>query len=151
MTAIPRGAADRPAGTRPVPVPPRLRGSRCAACTVTVYPADDSCPRCGRSTWPVDLSAIGALWTWTVQRFAPKSPPYAPPPEGFRPFAVGYVELPEGTRVAAVLDVADLDSIRIGMRLRVEPTTGVPRATPLEETRMSATIEGDPMPGTVPG
>ena len=110
-----------------------LRGSRCAECTVTVYPADDACARCGRAMSPVTLSAIGELWTWTVQRFAPKSPPFVPPPEGFRPFAVGYVEVPEGVRVAAVLDVGDLASIRIGMPLRIEPTIGVPHATPIEE------------------
>ncbi|MEV1247816.1 Zn-ribbon domain-containing OB-fold protein [Nonomuraea sp. NPDC050022] len=109
-----------------------LRGSRCGECAVTVYPADGACPRCGRATSEVTLSSVGELWTWTVQRFAPKSPPYAPPPQGFRPFAVGYVELPEGVRVAAVLDVGDLDSIRIGMPLRIEPATGVPRAVRIE-------------------
>jgi uncharacterized OB-fold protein len=76
---------------------------------------------------------VGTLWTWTVQRYAPKSPPYVPPPGGFRPFAVGYVELPERVRVAAVLDAADLDAIRIDMPVRIEATAGVPRATPIEE------------------
>jgi uncharacterized protein len=109
-----------------------LRGSRCAGCAVTVYPAETACPRCGRATSPAALSTVGDLWTWTVQRFAPKSPPYVAPPEGFRPFALGYVELPEGVRIAAVLDTGDLDSIRIGMPVRIEATTGVPRATPIE-------------------
>lgn len=110
-----------------------LVGSRCAGCAVTVYPADGSCPRCGRGTSPVTLSTMGMLWTWTVQRYAPKSPPYVPPPEGFRPFAVGYVELPENLRVAAVLDTADVDAVRIGAPVRIEATGGVPRATLLEE------------------
>jgi uncharacterized OB-fold protein len=79
----------------------------------------------------VTLPAEGTLWTWTVQRFAPKSPPYVPPADGFRPFALGYVELDGGPRVAAVLDVAG--DIHIGMRLRVEETTGVPRAEPVGE------------------
>jgi uncharacterized OB-fold protein len=78
---------------------------------------------------PSPLPAEGELWTWTVQRFAPKSPPYEAPPGGFRPFAVGYVELPGGARVAAVIVVDDLASVRIGMRLRVEATSGVPHAT----------------------
>lgn len=99
---------------------------------MTVYPADDACPRCGRAASPVTLSSAGELWTWTVQRFAPKSPPFVPPKDGFRPFAMGYVELPEGVRVAAVLDIDDLGSIRIGMPLRIEPTTGVPRAMAIE-------------------
>lgn len=110
---------------------PALVGSRCAGCAVTAYPADPACPRCGRDTSPVTLSTSGTLWTWTVQRYAPKSPPYEPPPEGFRPFAVGYVQLPERLRVVAVLDVADLDTIRIGAPVRIEATGGVPRATPI--------------------
>jgi len=108
-----------------------LRGSRCDACAVTLYPAGDACPRCGRETAPVTLSTAGELWTWTVQRFPPKSPPYVAPPEGFTPFAVGYVELPEGVRVAAVLDT-DLASIRIGMPVLVEAGAGVPRARSAE-------------------
>jgi uncharacterized OB-fold protein len=79
------------------------------------------------------LSAGGVLWTWTVQRFAPKSPPYQPPPEGFRPFAVGYVELPDGVRVEAVIEVDDLASVRIGMPLRLVPSGGVPRFVPAAE------------------
>lgn len=65
-------------------------------------------------------TAEGTLWTWTVQRFPPKSPPFVPPPDGFQPFAVGYVELTDGVRLAAVIDVADLESLHIGMRLSVE-------------------------------
>jgi uncharacterized protein len=112
---------------------PALVGSRCAGCAVTVYPADGSCPRCGAETATVTLSGRGTLWTWTVQRYAPKSPPYVPPPDGFRPFAVAYVELPEQVRIAAVLDTADLNSIRIGAPVRIEATGGVPRATPIGE------------------
>jgi uncharacterized OB-fold protein len=82
----------------------------------------------------VTLPAEGTLWTWTVQRFAPKSPPYVPPADGFRPFVLGYVELDGGPRVAAVLDVpGTVHSVHIGMRLRVEETTGVPHAKPVEE------------------
>ena len=78
---------------------------------------------------PQELSAEGSLWTWTVQRFAPKSPPFVVPAEGFRPFALGYVELTEGVRVLAVFDAEDLDSLRIGMPVRVRAADGVPRAS----------------------
>jgi uncharacterized OB-fold protein len=78
------------------------------------------------------MTAEGRLWTWTVQRFPPPSPPYVPPAAGFQPFALGYVEI-DGERVAAVLDVSDLESVHIGMRFRVEQADGVPRATPVEE------------------
>lgn len=107
-----------------------LQGSRCSGCAVTVHPADDACPRCGGPADPVVLQGAGTLWTWTVQRYAPKSPPYQPPPGGFEPFALGYVELADGVRVAAVLEVDDLDDIRIGMPLTVTAGHGVPRARP---------------------
>lgn len=79
---------------------------------------------------PAVLQGAGTLWTWTVQRYAPKSPPYQVPPGGFEPFAVGYVELAEGVRVAAVIEVDDFDRIRIGMPLTLTAGDGVPRARP---------------------
>jgi uncharacterized OB-fold protein len=94
---------------------------------VAVYPAEPVCPRCGGPADPVVLSDTGTLWTWTVQRYAPKAPPYVVPDAGFEPFAVGYVELPDGVRVLAVLDVPP-DDVTIGMPLRVGAGDGVPRA-----------------------
>ncbi|MEU0810611.1 MULTISPECIES: OB-fold domain-containing protein [Streptomyces] len=107
-----------------------LQGSRCSGCSVAVYPADDACPRCGGPARPAALQGTGTLWTWTVQRYAPKSPPYRAPAGGFVPFALGYVELAEGVRVAAVLDVDDFEDLRIGMPLTVTAGAGVPRARP---------------------
>ncbi|MFI0820908.1 Zn-ribbon domain-containing OB-fold protein [Streptomyces sp. NPDC021098] len=107
-----------------------LQGSRCSRCAVTVCPPEDTCPRCGEPADATTLRGAGTLWTWTVQRYAPKSPPYQAPPGGFVPFALGYVELVEGVRVAAVLDVDHLDAIRIGMPLTVTAGPGVPRARP---------------------
>jgi uncharacterized OB-fold protein len=109
-----------------------LRGSRCPACAATVYPVQDTCPRCASPAAPVALSTEGHVWTWTVQRYAPKSPPYVAPPGGFREFALGYVELPEGVRVAAILDVEDLGSVRVGLPVRLHAGPGVPRATERE-------------------
>ncbi|MER5748337.1 OB-fold domain-containing protein [Streptomyces sp. NPDC002088] len=107
-----------------------LQGSRCSGCSVAVYPADDACPRCGGPADRAVLKGAGTLWTWTIQRYAPKSPPYQVPPGGFEPFALGYVELEEGVRVAAVLEVDDIDEVRIGMPLTVTAEDGVPRARP---------------------
>ncbi|MFI5675568.1 OB-fold domain-containing protein [Streptomyces cellulosae] len=112
-----------------------LQGSRCrSGCAVTAYPAEDTCPRCGGPAEPAVLTGTGTLWTWTVQRYAPKSPPYQAPPGGFEPFALGYVELAEGVRVAAVLEAdirEGLDGIRIGMPVTVTAGHGVPRARPM--------------------
>nr|WP_203614676.1 OB-fold domain-containing protein [Streptomyces sp. SID13726] len=104
----------------------RLHGSRCPDCAVAVYPADPACPRCGGPAEPVELSGTGTLWTWTVQRYAPKSPPYVPPAAGFTPFTVGYVELPDGVRVLAALDI-DPEDVEIGMPVVIGAGGGVPR------------------------
>lgn len=104
-----------------------LHGSRCADCAVATYPAGPACPRCGRPAEPIVLSDTGTLWTWTVQRYAPKSPPYLPPAAGFVPFTVGYVELPEGVRVLVTLDILPED-VEIGMPVTITAGDGVPRA-----------------------
>gem|GEM_PF-2431320 len=87
-----------------------LTGSRCSSCGNVAYPAAAGCQRCGSSDLAsVELARSGTVWAHTVQRFAPKSPPYVPPAEGFSPFAVGYVELPDGVKVEAVLEATTVD------------------------------------------
>src|SRR5947209_5039207 len=69
-----------------------LLGSRCAACGTHTFPPQDGCPRCmGTSMEPVQLARRGSLWTWTVQGFPPKAPPYIGEvdPGSFQPFGVG--------------------------------------------------------------
>ncbi|MBS1677737.1 MAG: AMP-binding protein [Actinobacteria bacterium] len=105
---------------------PRLVGSRCRSCGTVTFPRQASCARCAAAD-PEEylLSPRGNLWTWTVQRFRPKSPPYTGPEE-FEPYGVGYVELPGECRVEAILTTADPDELRIGMamELRLIPATG---------------------------
>lgn len=89
---------------------PVLDGSECTGCGTVGFPASTMCARCGTpTTRPRRLSREGVVWAYTVQRFAPKSPPYVVPAEGFSPYAVGWVELPDGIRVEALLDGTDLD------------------------------------------
>lgn len=89
-----------------------LRGSRCGPCGNIAFPVAVGCQRCGSAdSVALDLSRRGTVWAHTVQRFAPKSPPYVPPAEGFRPFAVGYVELPDGVRIEAVLECVDFSEL----------------------------------------
>lgn len=107
-----------------------LRGSRCRGCGNVAYPAASGCQRCGSADLQVqELGRHGTVWAHTVQRFAPKSPPYVPPPGGFVPFAVGYVELPDGVRVEALLgggDLADPASLA-GAQVVLVGTEPVPR------------------------
>ena len=99
---------------------PRLRGSRCGACGETTFPAQRGCPSCtAQGCDEVELSPRGTLYTWTIQRFPPP-PPYAGDAQNFVPFAVGYVELPEGVRVEARLTESDASQLSIGMEMQLE-------------------------------
>lgn len=65
---------------------------------------------------PVALSRLGRLWSWTVQRFEPKRPPYDGPTP-FAPYMLGYVELPGEVIVETRL--VDIDAPRIGMAVEL--------------------------------
>ncbi|MCM6772555.1 OB-fold domain-containing protein [Nocardia sp. CDC159] len=100
----------------------RLLGGRCAECGEIQFPAAESCRRCGGDrTAVVRLSQRGLLWSWTVQRFPPPSPPAVPRGEEFQPYGVGYVELPGEVIVEALLTESDPARLRIGMSMRLVP------------------------------
>jgi hypothetical protein len=78
-------------------------------------------PLTGRMVFPlvpgfdaVPLKRCGTIWSWTVQRFAPKSPPYAGPAP-FEPFALGYVELADELIVETRFDGIAFDVLRVGL------------------------------------
>jgi uncharacterized protein len=99
---------------------PALIGSRCRRCGVVAFPRQDSCAACmSEDVEERRLGRRGTLWTWTVQCFAPKSPPYAGAADDFEPYGVGYVELPGEVRVEARLTEADPDRLRIGMAMEL--------------------------------
>lgn len=100
---------------------PHLIGSECTLCGVVTFPHQVSCPRCTSLAVRRRLLAReGTLWSWTIQCFAPKSPPYAvDDPECFEPYGVGYVELPGEVRVEALLTLADPARLRIGMPMEL--------------------------------
>lgn len=103
---------------------PSLLGSRCRGCGEVSFPVQESCPACaGGETDVIPLAREGTLWTWTIQRFPPPTPPFVGASEGFEPFGVGYVELAEGVRVESRLTVNDPAQLRIGMKMElvVEP------------------------------
>jgi uncharacterized OB-fold protein len=69
---------------------------------------------------PALLGPTGTLWSWTVQRFRPKSPPYVDAGGEFAPFVVGYVEFPEGIIIEGrIVARADRDVLRVGMAMEV--------------------------------
>jgi uncharacterized OB-fold protein len=68
---------------------------------------------------PERLSREGTLWSFTVQRFRPKTPPYAGADDDktFKPFALGYVELPGQVIVETRIEADDVSQLRIGMKM----------------------------------
>jgi uncharacterized protein len=131
-------------GTRQVPVAeglftwpsdhPRLIGAQCAVCGLVSFPAGPACQRCGGTDATEKLlSDRGTLWTFTTQDFRPPSPPYdgADTTATFRPYAVGYVELPGEVMVEARLTEPDAARLAIGqsMRLAIVPYSVSPDGT----------------------
>lgn len=93
---------------------PTLIGGRHRESGRIVFP----CPA-DKDLWDaIDLPRHGTLWSWTVQRFRPKSPPYSGP-EDFEPFAIGYVELPGATIVEARLANVAFDALKISMPMQL--------------------------------
>ncbi len=100
---------------------PQLIGSRCTACGIVTFPAQDSCPRCAATAMEEQLLARrGRLWAWTTQNFPPPSPPYAGPTgDAFEAYGVGYVELPGEVKVETRLTEADPDELAAGMEMEL--------------------------------
>lgn len=101
---------------------PRLLGSKCANCGVVTFPAQNSCAACsGTETESIELARRGTLWTYTIQCFLPNRPPYDGPEtaETFKPFGVGYIELPDQTRVQARIKTEDVDNLKVGMEMEL--------------------------------
>jgi uncharacterized OB-fold protein len=99
---------------------PQLIGSRCNACGIVTFPAQESCPRCASTDMAEHLLARqGALWAWTTQDFPPPSPPFAGAGgRDFVSFGVGYVDLGD-VKVETRLTASDPDALQIGMEMEL--------------------------------
>ena len=103
---------------------PRLIGCRCKDCDNHVFPYTKGCARCtGSNMERVTLGTRGKLWAWTIQGFPPKAPPYMgeTDPTKFRPYGVGYVELPGQVKVETRL--TESDPLKLQSGLPMELTT----------------------------
>ena len=102
---------------------PHLTGSQCRDCETVNFPASLSCPACcGDNVEKIALATRGTLWSWTVQNFPPKSPPYVGDDlgENFQSYGVGYIELPKQVRVESRLTVSDPAKLEIGMEMELQ-------------------------------
>ena len=118
-----------------------LTGNHCQHCGTVAFPPARGCQSCGRSSQEtIALGGHGTVWGFTVQRFAPKSPPYVAPAGGFVPFAVGYVELHEGVKVEAVLDCTDFAELDNGAEVTLVAAEPVPQFA--TETALTRLTEG---------
>jgi uncharacterized OB-fold protein len=90
----------------------RLHGSKCGRCGAAAFPSHALCPSCGAADGQdkIELSPIGTLYTFSEIHVAPK---------GFAtPYAVGYVDLPEGVRLFGQIDGKAAD-LKVGQQVAV--------------------------------
>lgn len=101
-----------------------LKIKRCTACSKVHFYPRALCPYCmGETEW-IDASGNGVIYSVTVTRRV-----------GPIPFALAYVRLDEGVTMLTNIVDCDLDTLRIGDRVKVcfKPTGGgnvVPMFTP---------------------
>ena len=99
---------------------PRLIGSECRSCGTVTFPKQTSGAKCtSQDVMERLLAREGKLWSWTIQCFPPKSPPYAGEREPFEPYGVGYIELLGEVRVEALLTVNDPEQLQIDMPMEL--------------------------------
>ena len=106
-----------------------LAGRRADGQIVFPMPSGDS------TCEEIQLPREGTLWSWTVQRFRPKSPPYVGP-EAFEPYAVGYVDL--GDVIVESRLIGPWEALRIGMPMSL---VAEPFALAAGGTRMTFAFE----------
>ena len=93
---------------------PRLIGSRCLNCGEVFFPTQTACSFCSSTdTEEILFSHRGTLDLYTCSRYP--TPGYTGP----SPLCIGFIRLPEGTKVIAPLTETDIDNLRIGMEVEM--------------------------------
>lgn len=107
---------------------PCLIGGQCISCSLKLYPRAEVCPQCwGKEIVPVELACRGTLYTYTIV--------HAGRPGWQTPYAISYVDLDDGVRVCAPLDLESGEPPPIGCI--VELTTGPLRVDEKGVTHLS--------------
>ena len=90
---------------------PQLLGSRCPFCGEVTFPERKICPNCHKQNMEeIKLGQKGKIYSVTVVMQRP--PVYY---KGPVPYAMGFVELPDGVRIQTLFTGCDPDALRIDM------------------------------------
>jgi uncharacterized OB-fold protein len=92
---------------------PSLIGHRCRLCGKVFFPRRFICSECFKegTLEEIRLSRRGTLYTFCVLERGPI---------GFDPpYAVGYIDLPEGLRIYSLLTEMSLEKLKIGMEMEL--------------------------------
>jgi len=93
---------------------PRLIGSRCLSCGEIFFPTQMACSFCSSTDMEETLfSRRGTLDLYTCSHYP--TPGYTGP----SPICIGFIRLPEGTKVIAPLTETDIEKLRIGMEMEM--------------------------------
>jgi uncharacterized protein len=87
---------------------PRLRAGHCPGCAITAFPRPGQCPSCWGPLEGTPLSGVGLLYSYSVVHVAAA------------PYAIGYVDVPEGARVFAHLAGTDERQLACGRAVRAQ-------------------------------
>ena len=89
-----------------------LAANRCKSCGRVYFPKSKSCLDCmGNELEDLPLNKRGKLFSYTT--------PQMPSSHFKPPYAVGFVEMPEGLRILAPLDIIADQPFKIGMEMEV--------------------------------
>ena len=93
---------------------PRLIGSRCLSCGEIFFPTQTVCSFCSSPDMEKTLlSRRGTLDLFTCSHYP--TPGYTGP----SPLCIGFIRLPEGTKIIAPLTETDIENLKIGMEMEM--------------------------------
>jgi len=99
----------------------RLALPWCASCARYHWPVRAACPHCGGVPVWRDASGTGTIAAWSIVRRAVN-----PELADATPYVIAFVELDEGVRIFTNIVDCDLDSVKVGQKVKVvfKPSEG---------------------------